>query len=319
MLIPLFIANPLPEMVLSVYRNAGFDLLIATTEAEQKALFETRGNDIHAALTNGFVGFSRAQMDALPYLEIVSVIGVGYENVDLAAAKEKKIMVTNGPNTNTDSVADHAMALLLAISRDIVNDNAAVKEKGLWDEARHLRPAVSGKKIGVLGLGKIGEAIARRAAKGFEMQVGYHNRHPKPNYPYQYFESIVDLAKWADYLVIAMPGGAETRFLVNSQVLNALGPKGFLINIARGSIVDTNAMVEALQTEQIAGAAIDVIDGEPEVPQSIRHLDNLIITPHSAASSPEAMLVMGELSAKNLTGHFDGSGVVTPVPEMAEK
>lgn len=318
MLIPLFIANPLPEMVLSVYRNAGFELFIATTEDEQKALFEKKGNDLRAALTNGFLGFTRAQMEALPYLEMISVFGVGYENIDLVAAKEKNIMVTNGPNTNTDSVADHAMALLFAITRDIVNDDAAVKQKKWWDEARHLRPTISGKKIGILGLGKIGEAIARRAAKGFEMQVGYHNRHPKVNHLYQYFESATDLAQWADYLVIAAPGGADTKGLVNSAVLQSLGNKGFLINIARGSIVDTNALVEALQTKQIAGAALDVIDGEPHIPEAICHLDNLIITPHSAASSPEAMLVMAELSVKNLIGFFDGSGVVTPVPEMAE-
>lgn len=317
MLIPLFIANPLPEMVFSVYRNAGFELLVATTEAEQTALFDKRGNDIRAALTNGFIGFSKAQMTALPYLEMISVFGVGYENIDLAAAKEKNIMVTNGPNTNTDSVADHAMALLFAITRDIVKDDAAVKQKKLWDEARHLRPTISGKKLGVLGLGKIGDAIARRANKGFEMQIGYHNRHPKVNNPYQYFESLVDLAKWADYLLVAAPGGAATKGLVNGTVLQALGCKGFLINIARGSIVDTNALVEALQTQQIAGAALDVIDGEPHVPDAICHLDNLVITPHSAATSPEAMLVMAELSVKNLIGHFDGSGVVTPVPEMA--
>lgn len=318
MLIPLFIANPLPEMVLSVYRNAGFELLIARTEAEQKALFEKRGNDLRAALTNGFIGFTRAQMEALPYLEMISVFGVGYENVDLAAAKEKNIMVTNGPNTNTDSVADHAMALLFAITRDIVNENAAVTQKKLWDKARHLRPTISGKRIGILGLGKIGEAIARRAAKGFEMQVGYHNRHPKVNYPYQYFESLPDLAEWADYLVVAAPGGKDTKGLVNSSVLQSLGSKGFLINIARGSIVNTSALIEALQTKQIMGAAIDVIDDEPNIPEAICHLDNLIITPHCAASSPEAMLVMAELSVKNLIGFFEGSGVTTPVAEMAE-
>lgn len=317
MLIPLFIANPLPEMVLSVYRNAGFELFIATTDVEQEKLFKEKGKLFRAALTNGFIGFSEAQMDALPNLEIISVIGVGYENVDLVAAKRKNIMVTHGPNTNTDSVADHAMALLFAITRDIVNGDAAVKKDKLWDKARHLRPTISGKKIGILGLGKIGEAIARRAAKGFEMQVGYYNRHAKLNHPYQYFESLIELAKWADYLVIAAPGGPETKGLVNAEVLQALGSRGFLVNIARGSIVDTKALITALQAEQLGGAALDVIDGEPDIPEAICHLNNLIITPHSAAASPEAMLVMGELSVKNLLGHFDESGVATPVPEMA--
>ena len=295
-------------------QQAGFDLHVATTTEAQAALLPAVGPNVTAVLTNGTTGLSAHAMAQLPRLEIVCCVGAGYEGVDVAAAKARGITVTHGPATNDASVADHAMALLMAVARAIPQADAAVR-RGEWAQSRHLRPMVSGKRMGILGLGNIGLQIARRGAGGFEMPIAYHNRRLREDCPYTYCPSPAALAEWADYMVIATPGGAATTHLVDSAVLEALGPNGYLVNIGRGSVVDTNALIDALKHGRIGGAALDVIDGEPEVPAELTKLNNVVLTPHIAGRSPEAVAATAQLLLDNLSAYFAGRPVLTPVPQ----
>ncbi|UPY36194.1 2-hydroxyacid dehydrogenase [Sediminicoccus sp. KRV36] len=309
--IPLLILNPLdPERVARIAAG-GFAPQLAVGPAARAAaiaaLPQTR-----AVLTNGATGFTAAEMAALPRLEIICAIGVGHENIDVAAARARGITVTHGPGTNAASVADHAMALLLGLLRGIPQADAAVK-RGEWMGARGPRPSVSGKRLGILGLGEIGLLIAQRAEAGFAMPIAYHNRRPREGCAYPWMASAAELAAWADVLMIAAPGGAATRHLVDAAALEALGPAGFLVNIGRGSVVDQPALIQALREGRIAGAALDVVDGEPVVPAEMLDLPNLIITPHIAGRSPEAVLATATLVVANLRAHFAGQPVLTPV------
>ncbi len=300
-----------PEASSSLQR-AGFHLHVASNPEDRAALVPSVRNEIRAALTNGSVGLSAEYMATLPQLEIICALGAGYENVDLAAARTAGIVVTHGPGTNDASVADHAVALLMAIARGIPQADAAVR-RGEWNRSRQPRPMISGKRLGLLGLGTIGMQIARRATGGFGMSIGYHNRKPLADTPHLYFSTPAALARWCDFLMVATPGGATTVHLVDANVLEALGPDGFLINIARGSVVDTAALGEALKHRRIAGAALDVIEGEPNVPEAITRLSNVILTPHIAGRSPEAIAATLQLVLDNLSAHFQGVPVLTPV------
>lgn len=255
-------------------------------------------SSVVAVLTNGSTGLSRAQMQALPQLQLISAFGAGYENIDLQAATESGIAVTHAPGANNATVADHAMALMLAIARGLHLLDGAVKA-GHWESSRAARPTVNGKRLGIVGLGNIGEQIARRAA-AFDMDVAYHARRARSDLPYLYCATPLELAARSDYLMLACPGGAGTRHLVNAELLTALGPQGFLINIARGSVVDTKALIAALQDQRIAGAALDVVDGEPLLPQEFAALDQLLLTPHVSGRSPEALDLQLRMFIDNL-------------------
>lgn len=315
--IPLLVLNPLDPERLARIAAAGFELHVALTPEKRDEAIAKLAPVLRAVLTNGATGLSAGSIAALPRLEIICCIGVGHENVDLRAAKARGIKVTNGPATNDVTVADHTWALILSAARRIPEADAAVR-RGEWMQSRFPRPMVFGKKLGIMGLGNIGRQIAERGERGFDMEIAYHNRSPRPESPYAYLPSLKALAEWADFLVLAAPGGAGTRHMVNAGILDALGPKGFLINIGRGSIVDTDALVAALHDGRIAGAAIDVVDGEPEVPPSLAAAPNLIITPHIAGRSPEAMMATASLVAANLTAHFAGEPVKTPVAMPAD-
>ncbi|WPB86197.1 2-hydroxyacid dehydrogenase [Sediminicoccus rosea] len=310
--IPLLVLNPLDADRLARIAEGGFAPRVALgAEARAQAIAEMPG--LRCVLTNGATGFTAAEMDALPQLEIICAIAVGHENIDVAAARARGIVVTHGPGTNAPSVADHAMALTLALLRDIPRLDAAVK-RGEWMGVRWPRPMVSGRRLGILGMGEIGAMIAARAQGGFGMEIAYHNRRPRAGCAHAWMESAHALAAWADVLLIAAPGGAGTRHLVDRAVLDALGPAGYLVNIGRGSVVDQAALIAALSESRIAGAAIDVVDGEPEVPDAMRALSNLIITPHIAGRSPESILATASLVVANLQAHFAGRPVLTPVP-----
>ena len=284
-----------------------------TPEARTAAAHE-HGGTIRALLTNGTTSIPAALIDALPHLGIICAQGVGYEGVDLAAARARGLVVTHGPGTNDDCVADHAMALMLAVLRDIPGNHATVRNGG-WREGRTMRPTATGRRLGILGLGEIGARIARRAA-AFDMAVAYHNRRPRPDVPWPYVATLLELARGSDVLVVATPGGAGTRHLVDAGVLAALGPDGFLVNVGRGSVVDTAALVRALGDGTIAGAALDVIEGEPVVPDALRALPNVVLTPHMAGRSPQSVRATIDLVLANLVAHFTGVPVLTPVPEM---
>ncbi|APT56938.1 hydroxyacid dehydrogenase [Roseomonas gilardii] len=310
MTIPLLLAIDVAPENQARLRDAGFEPLPA---AGPDRMPGSRAAEIRAVLTNGSSGFSAAQIAALPALEIVCALGAGYEKIDLAAASARGITVTNGAGTNDVAVADHAMMLLLATVRGVVQADAAAR-RGEWAGARQLRPSVSGKRLGLLGLGHIGQRIAERGAGGFGMEVAYHSRRPREGSPFRHEPDLGALASWCDFLVVAAPGGAETRHLVDAAVLRALGPGGFLVNIARGSVVDTGALIEALEQERIAGAGLDVVEGEPDdIPARLTRLENVILTPHIAGRSPEAVLATVRLVIDNLRAHFSGQPVLTPV------
>jgi lactate dehydrogenase-like 2-hydroxyacid dehydrogenase len=250
------------------------------------------------------------EIAALPNLKIICVIGAGYEHVDLQAAANRGITVTNGAGVNASSVADHAMAMLLSLVRDIPRCDAAVR-RGEWPKI--MRPSLAGKHLGILGLGAVGMAIAKRAAHGFDMTVSYHNRQHRSDVPYSFRSTPTELARESDFLVVATPGGLGTKHLINRQVLDALGPQGFIVNIARASVIVTADLISSLEQRRIAGAALDVFDTEPQVPNAFKALANVILTPHVAGLSPEATQGTVELAGRNLVAFFSGNPVLTPI------
>lgn len=268
---------------------------------------------VRGIAANGEAKVSREFMARFTALEIVSVFGVGYDGVDVPAARERGIHVTHTPNVLNDDVADLAIALMLAVARKVVRADQFARS-GQWKQGPFpLTTKVSGARLGIVGLGRIGEAIARRAA-AFDMQIAYHNRSPK-DVPYTYVGDIRSLAAAVDFLVMITPGGAGTRALVNAEVLDALGPKGFLINVARGSVVDEAALITALKEGRIAGAGLDVFAHEPNIPEALTALDNVVLTPHMASGTVLTRTAMAELAFSNLQSHFNGEAVVTPVPD----
>ncbi|MBS0517094.1 MAG: 2-hydroxyacid dehydrogenase [Proteobacteria bacterium] len=268
-------------------------------------------------VTTGHAGASREEMTTLPALSLICCIGTGYENVDLAAARERGIVVVHGAGTNAGAVADHAFALLLAAMRDIPRFDASAR-RGAWRGSLGARPIPSGKRLGLIGMGGIGERVARRGA-AFDMEISYHTRRPRPDLPWPHFPSALALAEAVDLLVVAAPGGASTHHMVDAAVLKALGPQGFLVNVGRGSIVDTAALVAALREGAIAGAGLDVFEDEPEIPADLRALPNLVMTPHVGAAAPEVQGAAAELLRRNVELFLEGQSVLTPVPEMRER
>jgi lactate dehydrogenase-like 2-hydroxyacid dehydrogenase len=270
-----------------------------------------------AAHIRGLAHFGHAKvdgklMDALPKLEIVSNFGVGVDQIDLDAAKKRNIIVTNTPDVLNDCVADCAMALVLNTLRKFPQSEAYLRS-GYWPTRGPypLATSVGGKTLGILGLGRIGEAIARRAL-GFGMKIRYHNRNKK-SVPYAYDADPVALAKNSDVLMIVTPGGAGTAKLVNAKVLDALGPQGYLVNVARGSVVDELVLLRYLQEKKIAGAGLDVFEHEPKVPSEFFSLDNAVLFPHVASATVETRKAMGDLQVENLLLHFAGKPVKTRV------
>jgi len=251
----------------------------------------------------------------LPALEIISIMGVGYDGVDLPAALDRGIPVTHTPDVLNDEVADTAIGLLLCIARRLPQADQYVRT-GQWAAKGNMPLArkVSGGRLGIVGLGRIGQAIARRA-QAFGMSIAYTARSAKPEQPYQFYPSARELAAAVDFLVVITPGGAGTRHMIDAGVLQALGPNGYLVNVARGSVVDEAALIQALQQGVIAGAALDVFENEPQVPQALRELDNVVLAPHIGSATRETRQAMADLAAANLHAHFAGQPLHTPVPE----
>lgn len=295
---------------LPLLEQAGYQLIRAPSPQLRAEAIQHHADEIDAVLTRGPLGLTAAEIHSLPRLQIICVIGAGYEQVDLAAAAARGITVTNGAGANASAVADHAMALLLALLRDIPRADASIRH-GAWN--RVISPSVAGKRLGILGLGAVGQAIARRAHQGFDMPISYHSRTPRQDLPYTWYDSPLHLAEAVDILLVATPGGADTRHLVDAPVLDALGAKGYLVNIARASVVDTQALVAALQQGRLAGAALDVFDDEPQVPDALKTLANTVLTPHVAGQSPEAARDTVTLVLRNLQAFFAGEPVLTPV------
>ncbi|MCX2862549.1 2-hydroxyacid dehydrogenase [Paucibacter sp. PLA-PC-4] len=289
-----------------------FELIDAPTAAQRAAAIAARGPEIGLVLTNGATGLRAEEMAAMPRLRLAAAQGAGYENLDVAAAKARGVNVCNGAGTNDSCVADHTLALLLASVRALPQQERALRA-GLWRDALPIRPSVNGRRLGIFGMGTIGRKIARRA-QAFEMQIGYHNRSPRADAGEAvYFDSLLALADWADFLVVAAPGGAATRHAVNAEVLAALGPQGHLVNIARGSLVDTAALADALAAGQLGGAALDVYESEPLPPTALLDFPNVILTPHIAGWSPEAIRATVELFIANVDALDAGRPLLTPL------
>ncbi len=284
--------------------------------ADKAAHLALVGGRVRAIATRGDLGATAAMIAACPALELIAVYGVGYDAVDLAACRARGIAVTNTPDVLTEDVADLAVGMMLAQARGIVGADAHVRT-GLWAKgSMPLRRRVSGKRAGILGLGRIGSAIARRL-QGFGMDIGYTARTPKPDVPWRAFDSAEALADWADLLFVATNATAQTRHIVNRAVLTALGPEGMLINISRGSNVDEEALIAALESGQLGGAALDVFDGEPAIDPRFLGLPNLLLQPHIGSATVETRRAMGQLVRDNLAAHFAGQPLLTKV-EMPE-
>ena len=288
-----------------------FNVHYAPTPKELEETITAQNGAIRAVVTNGSIGLSGDHIRALPNLEMILTQGVGHENVDTATAASLGLVVTTGKGTNAFSVADHAFALMLGIARNITWADKRVRA-GAWLQSRGPRPVVWRKRLGILGLGEIGLAIAQRA-QGFDMEVSYHNRNRRSDVEFPYKASPAALAQNSDFLVIAMPGGPGTKGLVGREVFDALGPKGFLVNVGRGTVVDSDELVAALHDNRIAGAALDVVAGEPEVSAALLDAPNLILTPHIASRSPESVAAAMARISDNLKAHFSGGQLVSRV------
>ena len=268
---------------------------------------------IRAIATEANRGADRALIAALPKLELISLFGVGTHSVDLAEARDRNIPVTNTPGILTDEVADLAIGLMLASARQILFADRYVRE-GTW--AREgpvpLGRSVGGKIIGLVGLGGIGRAIADRAA-AFRMRVIYTGPRRKPDAPYEYVADLVELARRSDYLVVACKGGPETRHLVSVAVIEALGREGTLVNVARGSVVDERALIEALARGRLGHAALDVFESEPAPAPELLALRNVIVQPHHGSATVETRTAIGRLMIENISAHFAGRPLLTPV------
>jgi lactate dehydrogenase-like 2-hydroxyacid dehydrogenase len=280
--------------------------------ADRAAFLRRHAPKVRALATFGPAGADAALMDQLPKLEIISNFGVGVDAIDLAAAAKRRIIVTNTPDVLNDCVADTSMALVLNTLRRFPQAENYLRA-GQWGTrgAYPLTTSLGGKTLGVLGLGRIGEAIARRA-EAFGMKIRYHNRSRK-KVAWPYDPNVVELAKHADVLLIAAPGGPETLRIVNAQVLDALGPRGYVVNIARGSLIDEPVLLRYLREGRIAGAGLDVFDNEPRIDPAWFAVENAVLVPHVGSATVETRTAMGELQVENLRLHFAGKPVRTPV------
>ena len=294
--------------------EASFTVIKATRPEEAERLRAAGAlKAVRAVFTLGSKGVSAAMLDAMPKLEIVVCKGAGYDGFDVAEMRRRGLALSHGPALNATSVADHAVALMMATVRGIPHLHNRVMG-GEWLSLRNPVPLVREKRLGILGLGRIGREIAAMVA-GFRMEISYHSRRPRDDVPYIYRKTPVDLAAGCDILIAICPLNDSTRHIVNAEVLRALGPKGFVINMARGPVVDTAALVAALDAGHIAGAGLDVIEGEPVVPKALLGRTDVVITPHVGGESIEAGAAIHDLLLANLDAHFAGRPLVTPIPE----
>jgi lactate dehydrogenase-like 2-hydroxyacid dehydrogenase len=285
-----------------------YDVHPLWAETDPAAFLASQGGEFAALTTRAAIGVDAAMIAAMPALKVISSFGVGLDKIDLDAARARGIAVGYTPDVLNDCVADTAFGLLMDVARGFSAADRFVR-RGEWPKAQFpLSTRVSGKRLGIIGMGRIGRVIARRSA-GFDMEVRYHSRRPVTDAPYRHEPSLIELAKWADFLVIATAGGPETRQLVSAAVLEALGPQGFLINIARGTVVDEAALVDALVHRRIAGAGLDVFENEPQVPDALFALDNVVLLPHIASATHETRNAMSDLVFENLQSFF-ASGAV---------
>ncbi|NDL64704.1 2-hydroxyacid dehydrogenase [Acerihabitans arboris] len=263
-------------------------------------------------VVNGESTLTEAFIAQFPKLELIADFGVGYDGIDVAAAARRSVEVCNTPDVLTEDVADMAMGLLLATSRQIVGAQRFIEQGGWRDGGYPWTKKVSGGRLGIIGMGRIGQAIARRAA-AFDMVISYHDYRQLPDGAWPFYASVVDLAAASDFLVVCVNGGEKTRSLVNARVLAALGAEGILINIARGTVVDEADLVHAVKQGIIGGAGLDVFSHEPEVPAALFNRPNVVVTPHMASATHDTRRAMSDLVFDNIAAFLAGKPLLTPV------
>ncbi|XVF86631.1 hypothetical protein PTKIN_Ptkin18bG0058000 [Pterospermum kingtungense] len=289
-----------------------FSLLRFWTVPEKSSFLATNKNSIRAVVGNSSAGADAELIEALPKLEIVASCSVGLDKIDLAKCKEKGIRVTNTPDVLTEDVADLAIGLMLAVLRKLCESDRYVRS-GKWKKGDYkLTTKFTGKRVGIIGLGRIGMAVAKRA-EAFSCPISYYSRTVKPEIKYKYYPSVVELASNCDILVVACPLTEETCHIINREVIDALGPKGVVINIGRGAHVDEPELVSALVEGRLGGAGLDVFEHEPEVPEKLFGLDNVVLLPHVGSGTVETRNAMADLVIGNLEAHFLKKPLLTPV------
>lgn len=301
--------SPLPPFMLKALHEADYIVHDHTHIKDPGAL-----SKVTAIVGTGSAKVDQKLLQMLPHVKLIAICGVGYDGVDVAAAIDKGITVTHTPGVLTDDVADLAMGLVLSIGRRIPQADKFVRNGDWVDDMFALTHQVSGARLGIVGMGRIGRAIAKRAA-AFDMRIAYTSRQAKSDVSYTFYQTVTNLAANVDYLVVAVSGGDSTQNLIDHSVLQALGTKGYLINIARGSVVDQPELVQALKNKTIAGAALDVFWDEPIVDPELRRLPNVVLTPHIASATVETRQAMAALTIDNLQAFYEGKALPTPVPE----
>jgi lactate dehydrogenase-like 2-hydroxyacid dehydrogenase len=314
---PVLQVGPLKPSLAQTLKDDYAAYVLPDEAPERDEFLASHGGEIRAIVTSGRTGADAALMSALPNLGAIVNFGVGYDTTDVDAAAARGVGVSNTPDVLNDCVADTAVGLMIDTLRQFSASDRFVRA-GRWpaDGNYPLTRQVSNTRVGIIGLGRIGNAIAKRLS-AFGCTISYHNRHAVEGSPYIYVDSPVELATGVDVLIVAAAGGAGTKGLVSSEVIDALGSRGYLINIARGSVVDEQALVAALADGRLAGAGLDVFADEPNVPEALLSMDNVVLLPHVGSGTVETRAAMEELTLRNLAGFLESGQLVTPVPMPA--
>lgn len=307
------VTDPVAARAMTERLEAGFEVTTLQDKEDQMAFLDRHGADFVAVAT--FAGVSDAVMGKLPNLKIISSYGVGYDNINAAAAAERGVIVSHTPDVLNDEVADTALMLWLAVSRELLPSERWARS-GQWAEtgkAYKLTRSIRNRTVGIVGMGRIGQTIAELAGV-FDAKILYHTRSEK-DVPYTYYSDLVEMARASDVLIVITPGGAATRHLISADVMTALGPEGILINVARGTVVDEAALVDALQSGRLGAAGLDVFEEEPKIPDALKTMENVVLLPHVGSATVETRAAMGDLVCRNLESWLKTGRVVTPVPE----
>ncbi|WP_027909128.1 2-hydroxyacid dehydrogenase [Pseudomonas sp. URMO17WK12:I4] len=279
---------------------------------EQKEFLAERGAEIDIVVTSARYGCTAEQLAQMPNLKAICSFGVGHDSIAVEEAKARGIAISTTPDVLNECVADTAIGLIIDTARQFAASDQHVRQ-GKWLKGQYpLTRKVSGKKLGIVGFGRIGKEIAKRAA-GFDLDIRYHNRRPDPSTDYAYEADLKALSRWADFLVLACPGGASTHHLIDAEVLAALGAQGILVNISRGSVVDEQALVAALQAGTLGGAGLDVFEDEPRVPEALFAMPNVVLLPHVGSATEETRLAMENLVFDNLDAFIERGELITPL------
>ncbi len=309
----------LPEKIFPGTRatlEAEFTTHFLAEAADRAKLIAEIAPRVRAIARGNHIPIDKPLIDSFPNLEIIAVFGAGYDGVDVGYARERGLVVTNTPDVLNEEVADYAIGLLVMTARDLLRAERYLRD-GSWSRLGQFAPtpgSLRDRSVGLVGLGRIGQAIARRL-DAMRIPVVYHARHARPEAPYRFYSSLLEMAADVDTLVVAVPGGAATRHLVDAKVLEALGKRGIVINIGRGSAIDEDALIHALETYAIQGAGLDVFTTEPNLDPRFLLLDNAVLLPHSGSASQVTHGAMGQLLVDNLRSWFGSGRPLTPVPE----